>query len=224
MIALHDVHKRFRTGRGEAIWALRGVTVTFPSKRNVAVIGANGSGKSTLLRLIAGIDQPTIGQIHCEPRVSWPIGLTGGLQGMLTGRQNARFVCRVQGFDETAVEERLKFVHTFSELGEAFEQPVSSYSKGMRGRLSFALSVAFDFDVYLVDERIGAGGGTEAFKEKTQNTMKYLAKNADLIVVSHAERIVKSFCQAAVWLHQGRAHWFDSVDDAWQEHRKSLPS
>src|SRR5678815_2779763 len=142
MIALADVHKRYRTGRGEEKWALRGVTVTFPANRNVAVLGANGAGKSTLLRLMAGIDRPTRGEIRCERRVSWPIGVAAGLQPNLTGRQNTRFICRLQGYGEGEVEDRIQFVQVFAELGDAFEQPVASYSKGMRGRLNFALSVA----------------------------------------------------------------------------------
>jgi len=222
MIAVEDVHKRYWTKRGHAVWALRGISVTIPPKLSVAIIGANGAGKSTLLRLLAGIDRPTRGEIRCDRRISWPIGLVTGLQPNLTGRQNTRFIARVQGFSEQEIDEKIQFVMEFCELGEAFEKPVATYSRGMRGRFNFALSVAFEFDVYLVDENMGAGGGTDFFQEKTRNTMQYLSDHADLIVVSHAERIVKSFCQAAVWLHDGRAHWFDSVSDAWQEHKKAL--
>ncbi|HWQ39839.1 MAG TPA: ABC transporter ATP-binding protein [Burkholderiales bacterium] len=222
MIALDDVHKRYWTNRGEAVWALRGVSATFPARRNVAVIGATGAGKSTLLRLIAGIDQPTRGSIASDRRVSWPIGQTRGLQPNLTGRQNARFVCRIQGIGEERVGERVNFVHEFSELGEAFDQPVSSYSKGMRARLNFALSVAFDFDVYLVDENMGAGGGEDFFREKTRNAMKYLARRADLIIATHSERLVRSFCQSALWLCEGRGYWFDSADEAWREHARQV--
>jgi len=117
MIVLEDVHKRYRTSRGEAVWALCGVSVTFPPKRNIAVIGANGAGKSTLLRLIGGIDKPTRGDIHCARRVSWPIGLASGLQGNLTGRQNTRFISRVQGFGEKEINDKIDFVLAFCELG-----------------------------------------------------------------------------------------------------------
>ena len=218
MITMTDVHKRYWTDRGEALWALRGVSLTIPARKNVAVIGVNGSGKSTLLRLIARIDTPTRGKIHCERRVSWPIGQSGGLQGNLSGRQNTRFICRLQGFDEKGVDERVAYVHAFSELEDVFDRPVASYSKGMRGRLNFAISMAFNFDVYLVDEQMGAGGSSGTFKEKTSNAIETLASQADLIVVSHVERVVKTFCQAAVWMNEGKAHWFDSVDDAWKEH------
>jgi len=222
MIELEDVHKRYWTGRGEAVWALRGVSASFAPKRNVAVIGANGAGKSTLLRLIAGIDTPTRGAIRCGRRVSWPIGLPSGLHRDLSGRQNTRFIARVQGFPESEIEEKIDFVRGFCELGQAFDQPVGSYSKGMRGRLNFALSVAFEFEVYLVDENMGGGGGSSIFKEKSRNAMKYLAEHADLIVASHSEKVLKSHCDCALWLLEGRAQWFDSVDEAWREHEKSL--
>jgi capsular polysaccharide transport system ATP-binding protein len=222
MIELRDVHKRYWTGRGEAVWALRGVSAMLPPKRNIAVIGANGAGKSTLLRLIAGIDMPTRGEVRCTQRVSWPIGITTGLQAGLSGRQNTRFVSRVQGFTEQEIEEKIAFVLAFSELGETFDQPVGGYSKGMRGRLNFALSIAFEFDVYLVDEKMGAGGGTNIFKEKTNNAMKYLMDNANLIVASHNKKVVTSYCDSALWLHNGKAHWFDSVKEAWREHERSL--
>ena len=222
MIVVDNVHKRYWTSRGKAVWALRGVTATFPPKVNVAIVGANGAGKSTLLRLIAGIDQPTRGEVRCDRRVSWPIGFVTGLQPNLTGRQNTRFIARLQGFSEKEIDDKIGFVIEFCELGGMFEQPVATYSGGMRGRFNFALSVAFEFDVYLVDEAMGAGGATQVFREKTNNTMKYLADHADLIVVSHNESIAKSYCQAAVWLHDGKAHWFDSVTDAWKEHKKTL--
>jgi len=219
-IELRDVHKRYFTKRGDMHWALRGVSLTLPPKRNVAVIGRSGAGKSTLLRLIGGIDRPTLGEVRCERRVSWPIAQAAGLQQNLTGRQNTRFVSRVQGYSEEEIEERIAFVHEFSELGDVFDKPVSSYSRGMRSRLNFSLSAAFDFDVYLVDEGMGGGGAGAEFKSKSRDVMRYLAEHADLIVVSHTERVVRNFCQAAVWLHEGKAHWFDSVDEAWKQHTK----
>lgn len=222
MIAFADVHKRYWTTRGEAHWALRGVTFTLPPKVNLAVLGGPGSGKSTLLRLVGGIDRPTLGEVRCERRVSWPIGSTGGLQNTLTGRQNARFICRVQGCDEAQVDERIGFVERFSELGDAFTLPVSTYTKRMRARLSFALSVAFDFDVYLVDERLGAG--SEAVGERVGDAMRYLASRGDLIVASQGERLVRSLCQAAVCLHEGRAYWFDSIKEAFREYSKMVPA
>jgi len=216
MIGLSDVHKRYWTRHGEPHWVLRGVSLTFPSDRNVGVIGVNGAGKSTLLRLIAGIDMPTRGEIRVESRVSWPIGLTRGLQQTLTGRQNARFICRIHGFEDD-LQDRLEFVQSFSELGAAFDEPVRTYSTGMRARLNFSLSLAFDFDMYLVDEVMAVGD--TAFKTKSREAMRSLASRASMIIVSHSEVLIKSFCDSAVLLHEGRAHWFDSVKDAVREYK-----
>lgn len=218
MITVTDVHKRYWKRKGEPHWVLRGVSVTFPSDRNVGVIGVNGAGKSTLLRLIGGIDMPTRGEIRVESRVSWPIGLTKGLQGTLTGRQNARFICRIHGFEEE-LEDRIEFVRSFSELGESFDEPIRTYSTGMRSRLNFSLSLAFQFDTYLVDEVMGAGDA--AFTAKSSKAMKDLASSASMIIVSHSEELIKSFCDSAVWLHEGKAYWFDSVKDALNEYRSA---
>jgi capsular polysaccharide transport system ATP-binding protein len=218
MITVTDVHKRYWKRRGEPHWVLRGVSVTFPADRNVGVIGVNGAGKSTLLRLIAGTDMPTRGEIRVDSRVSWPIGLTGGLQPALTGRQNARFICRIHGFEEE-LQDRIGFVKFFSELGDAFDEPVRTYSTGMRARLNFSLSLAFEFDMYLVDEVMAAGDA--AFKEKSSNAMKDLASRASMIIVSHSEDIIKSFCDSVVWLHEGKAYWFDTVMHGLKEYKRA---
>jgi len=219
MITLRDVHKRYRTAHGSH-WVLRGLTLVFPPDKNVAIIGVNGAGKSTLIRLIAGVDTPTRGEIRRDARVSWPIGLTGGLLDTFTGRQNARFVCRIHGFDDD-VEGRVAYVRDFSELGEAFDDPVSTYSAGMRTRLSFSLSLAFEFDMYLVDEVIAVGD--TAFVKKSRKAFVQLTQRAGMVMATHSEPLVKTFCDAAVWLRQGEAHWFDSVSEALAEYNKSLP-
>ncbi len=218
MIEIADVHKRYRTANGSK-WVLRGVSLNITRHSRVALIGANGAGKSTLLRLVGGIDQPNGGKIVRSCRVSWPLGLTGGFQGSLSGRQNTKFVCRIHGIRD-ALNEKLEFVREFSELNDAFDDPVKTYSSGMRSRLAFALSLAFDFDTYLVDELTSVGD--EAFKRKSQKAFEDLAGRAGLVMVSHSESTLKNFCQAAVWLHQGRAHWFDSVEEALREYRGSI--
>ena len=220
MITLTDVHKRYQTAHG-GHWVLRGLTLNFPHDRNVAIIGVNGAGKSTLIRLIGGVDTPTRGEIKRESRVSWPIGLTGGLLDPLTGRQNARFVCRIHGFGENLTD-KIRFVEDFSELGKAFDDPVWTYSTGMRARLSFSLSLAFEFDIYLVDEVISVGDA--AFRVKSRKAFDELAKRAGMVVASHDESIIKNFCHAAIWLHEGQAHWFDSAAEALAEYKKSLPA
>jgi capsular polysaccharide transport system ATP-binding protein len=219
MIELSDIHKRYWTSHGEPHWVLRGISLKFSPERNVGIIGVNGAGKSTLLRIIGGLDMPTRGEVRSTMRVSWPIGFGGGLQPKLTGRQNARFVCRVHGFADE-LEDRLKFVREFSDLGAAFDEPIWTYSSGMRGRLNFSLSLAFDFDMYLVDEVMAVGDA--AFKVKAQKAIAALAKRAGLIIVAHSETTIRSFCQSAVWLRDGKAHWYDSVNKALREYNQSV--
>ncbi len=217
MISLRDVHKRYWTQRGDPHWVLRGITLDFPQDRNTGVIGVNGAGKSTLLQLIAGTDMPTRGEVRADGRISWPIGLTNGLQRTMTGRQNSKFICRIHGLEDD-MESRLDFVKDFSELGDAFDEPIKNYSSGMRARLSFSLSLAFDFDMYLVDEVMSVGDA--AFQAKSKKAIQALAARAGMIIVSHVESAIKSFCNAAILLHEGHAYSFSSVEDAIKEYRK----
>jgi capsular polysaccharide transport system ATP-binding protein len=219
MIIVNDVHKRYRSDRGPGKWVLRGVNFTIPPKVSVGLVGRNGAGKSTLLRLIGGVDQPNKGTIERHCRVSWPMGFGGGLQGSLTGLQNAKFVCRIHGHEDQMVE-RIAFVQDFAELGDSFFEPIKTYSSGMKSRLQFALSLAFDFDVYISDEVTATGDA--AFKDKAANAFQKLAHHASLIMVSHGEGTLRQFCTAGIWLDNGTAHWFDDINDALIAYKESL--
>ena len=219
MIVVNDIHKRYKTEHGVGRWVLQCVSLNIPRKLNVGLIGANGAGKSTLLRLIGGVDHPSKGWIQRRCRVSWPMG-EGGLEGTLSGRQNAKFVCRVHGH-QADLADRLAFVEDFSELREAFDEPVSTYSTGMRSRLQFALSLAFEFDVYISDE-VTAAGDT-AFRKKTATAFKEMADRAGLIMVAHDEGTLKEFCQSGIWIHAGKAYWFDAIDDALKAYKEAIP-
>jgi capsular polysaccharide transport system ATP-binding protein len=203
MIIVENVHKRYHTEHGPGKWVLKGVTLTIPTKVNVGLIGRNGAGKSTLLNLISDTDQPDRGRIERRCRVSWPLGHGRGMQGILTGRQNAKFVCRVHGH-ESDMADRLQAIQDFAELGEAFDEPTNTYSSGMKSRLQFALSLAFDFDIYIADEIISAGDSV--FQKKTRVAFKERADHAGLI-----------------WLRDGEAVWFDNIDDALKAYTDSLP-
>lgn len=217
MIIVDDVYKRYQTNHGHSKWILQGASFVIPPKTNVGLVGGNGAGKSTLLRLIGGVDQPTRGRVERRCRVSWPMGIASGLQGSLTGRQNAKFICRIQGHEEH-IAERLAFIQEFAEIGEAFDEPTSTYSSGMGARLRFAISLAFDFDVYISDELTAVGDA--AFKKKAKEAFEQLVGRAGLIMVSHGESTLKQFCQAGVWLHEGRATWFDEIDEALEAYRE----
>lgn len=221
MIKLHQLSKRYRSDRGFSHWVLNDVNLTIPTKTNVGLIGRNGAGKSTLLRLIAGADYPTRGEVIRQCRVSWPLGFGGGLHGSMTGRQNCRFVCRINGLTEAEIPERLVFVQAFAELGDAFDWPINTYSTGMGARLKFALSLVFDYDVYLSDELTAVGDAV--FKTKSQQAFKDLMGRAGLIMVAHQEKTLKDHCTAGIFIHEGQAHWFDAIDDAFNAYRETMP-
>lgn len=182
MIVLENLTKSYVTPKIGRHYVFRDLNAEMPSGTSIALLGENGAGKSTLLRIIGGIDFADSGDVKTEGRISWPVGLTGGFQGSLTGRQNVRFVCRLNSTSDQ-VEEKIKFVQDFAELGKYFDMPVKSYSSGMKSRLSFGLSMAFDFDYYLLDE-VGAVGDAR-FKAKSEALLKDLHNKASVIMVSH---------------------------------------
>lgn len=220
MIVIEDVYKRYKTEHGMGKWVLQGINITIPPHLNVGLIGANGAGKSTLLRIIGGGDFPTKGMVTRHCRVSWPIG-GGGLEKTLTGRQNAKFVCRVHGYQD-CLADRLAFIQDFAELGDAFDEPIRTYSSGMKSRLQFALSLAFDFDIYISDEVTAAGDAS--FRKKAAAAFKSLANRAGLIMVAHGEGTLRDFCQAGIWITDGKAIWFDKIDDALNAYKDSFSS
>ena len=220
MIVVDEVYKRYLTDHGPGKWVLKGVNLIIPGGVSVGLIGSNGAGKSTLLRLIGGVDQPTRGTVVRHSRVSWPMGLGAGLQGSLTGRQNAKFVCRIHGQNDiNDIHDRLAFILDFAELGDEFDEPVKNYSSGMRSRLQFGMSLAFDFDVYISDEVTSTGDA--AFRKKASDAFKKIADRASIIMVSHGEGVLKQFCTSGVWLHNGLAYWFDDIDDALKAYKDS---
>ena len=158
------------------------------------------------------MDKPEKGEVIRHSRVSWPVGLSGGMQGNMTGRQNVKFVARVQGSGPEEVKRVIQFVEDFAEIGEAFDEPVRTYSSGMRSRVSFGLSLSFDFDIYISDEATAVGD--RAFKAKAKSLFESKVGEASLIMVSHSEGILKDLCQAGLYLKKGEAFWYDDINHA----------
>lgn len=188
---------------------LRGLTIDLPRNRNVAIVGRNGAGKSTLLRMISGILRPDTGTIEREGQVSWPLGFAGGFHPALTGRQNARFVARVYGAD---TEDMVAFVEDFAELGAFLDMPFQTYSTGMRARLAFGVSMAADFDWYLVDEITAVGD--KVFREKCKRAFEDKLTNAQMLMVSHSDATLREYCDAGLMLNDGHAWYFDDLEEA----------
>lgn len=217
MIRINGLCKRYHNHHGSD-WVLKDINLEIPTGVSVGLVGRNGAGKSTLLRLIAGMDAPDRGEIIRDCRVSWPIGLAGGFQGSMTGRQNVKFVARIHGSGQE-IHQVIAFVEDFAEIGKAFDEPVNTYSSGMRSRLAFGLSLAFNFDVYLSDEATSVGD--RAFKAKATKAFRDRVGQAGLIIVSHSEGILRDLCQAGIYLNEGRALWFDDINIAISAYHKS---
>ncbi|TKD61466.1 ABC transporter ATP-binding protein [Cobetia marina] len=218
MIEIKGLYKRYHNHHSNE-WVLKNINITIPTGVSVGLIGANGAGKSTLLRLIAGIDAPDKGEVVRHSRVSWPVGLTGGMQGSLTGRQNVKFVARVQGRDKN-IEEIISFVENFAEIGSAFDEPVKTYSSGMKSRISFGLSLAFDFDVFISDEATAVGD--REFKIKAKTLFKEKVNNNSLIIVSHSESILKELCKSGIYINNNCATWYDDIHKAIKDYHMDI--
>jgi len=208
MIKLQDVSKRYSTSKGVKT-VLDSIDFTFVPGCNMGVLGRNGAGKSTLLRLLGGAELPTSGTVIRESSVSWPIGFGGGFHGRLTGKENLRFICRIYDAD---IPEVTAFVEEFSELGEYMDMPVNTYSSGMKAKLAFGLSMAIDFDFYLIDEITAVGD--YKFQQKSNEEFARRKNRSTLIIVSHNTTTIRTHCDAAAVLDRGHLVKFDDVDSA----------
>lgn len=210
MIYLDGLTKSYMTTKGRH-YLFKEMTVNIPSGKNIALIGKNGAGKSSLLRILGGIDYPDSGRVITDERISWPVGLSGGFQGSLTGRQNVLFVCRLYA-KKSEIDQKIDFVQSFADIGKYFDMPIKSYSSGMRSRLTFGLSMAFDFDYYLLDE-VTSVGDTQ-FRKKCELIMNEKRKAANFIMVSHSLDSLPKQCDVGVVLIEGQATYYDDIAEA----------
>lgn len=208
MIALRNVRKAYKTKGGERV-VLDNVTREFPPGTNVGILGRNGAGKSTLLRVIGGSEMPDTGRVERNARLSWPIGFSGGFNTKISGRDNMRFICRLYNEDYHKV---CDFVEDFAELGEYLDMPIHTYSSGMRAKLAFGISMAFDFEYYLIDEVTAVGDAV--FKKKSGDFFAAKRETATLLVVSHSMATIKSLCDIMLVLYKGRLLEFDTNEKA----------
>ncbi|EFN4440608.1 MULTISPECIES: ABC transporter ATP-binding protein [Enterobacteriaceae] len=211
MIRIEKITKSYRTPKGRH-YVFKEMSVEIPSGKSVALIGRNGAGKSTLLRMIGGIDRPDSGQIITNSTISWPVGLAGGFQGSLTGRENVKFVARLYAKKEE-LSEKVAFVENFAELGKYFDMPIKTYSSGMRSRLGFGLSMAFKFDYYLVDEVTAVGDAR--FKRKCAELFNEKHRQSSFLMVSHSLNSLKQYCDAALLFRpNNQVSFHNSIDEA----------
>lgn len=202
MIEASNIVKVYPSAQG-ARRVLDGVSFSVAKGEKLAVLGRNGAGKSTLVRILAGIEHPTSGRVVRSMSMSWPLGLAGGFSGSMTGYDCARFVSRVYGRDWSHV---CGYLEEFSELSHYLAMPIKTYSSGMRARLAFGISLAVDFDCYLVDEIIAVGD--KRFQKKSFNELFGRRRGNAMIIVSHNFELIQEFCSAVVVLKDGRARVF----------------
>ncbi|WP_374589704.1 ABC transporter ATP-binding protein [Novosphingobium sp.] len=208
MIACENLRKSYRVGHGRRE-ILKGISFAVDRGERIALLGRNGAGKSTLIKLIGGVEMPTSGRVVRQMSNSWPIGFNGGFQGSLTGYDNARFIARIYG---TSYDQIRDFVEDFTELGRSLSMPVKTYSSGMRARLAFALSLAIDFDCYLIDEVILVGD--QNFQRKCHVELFEKRGDRAMIIASHDMHTIRETCNRALLLHDGKATMFDDVGAA----------
>ena len=216
MIRLIDVCKDYPTKSGPRR-VLDNVNFTVNPGDRVGILGHNGAGKSTLIRLIGGAEPPTSGRIERSMSVSWPLAFSGGFHGALTGADNVRFICRIYGVD---YEPRVKFVDEFSDLGVYMNEPVATYSSGMRARLAFAISMTIDFDCYLIDEVMAVGD--ERFRARCKVELFEKRKDKALLIVSHSHRYLRGVCDRFLLFSAGAIEEYDDFDDVYFRYKQML--
>ena len=210
MFELRNVTKSYLTPKGRR-YIFRNLSLSIPPGKNIGLIGRNGAGKSTLMRLLGGADVPDSGTIVTDRSISWPVGLTGGFQGSMSGRDNIKFVCRVYGAEGEAMREKIRYVQEFAEIGSWLDEPIKTYSSGMRSRVAFGLSMVFDFDYYLIDEVMSVGDAQ--FKRKCARVFREKLKKSNVVLVSHSMPEIKKLCDIVLLVKDGEIQIFDDVTE-----------
>ncbi|MGE5625976.1 MAG: ABC transporter ATP-binding protein [Bacillota bacterium] len=206
IIELRNVGVRYRRKAGfmrsSTFWALHDVSFDLRHGETLGVIGRNGAGKSTLLRLLAGILAPDTGEVLRKTERVSLLALQAGFIPALTGRQNAILSGILLGLTRREVEERMDEMVRFAELEQFIDEPVRTYSSGMRARLGFTVAFQADPDVLLVDEILGTGDAS--FREKSSAAMRTkIASDKTVVIVTHYPETVLDLCDRIAWVHQG---------------------
>lgn len=217
MIELINISKTYQTRTGHHT-VLDQVGLTIHAGEKIGILGRNGAGKSTLVRILSGAERPTHGIIRRSMSLSWPLAFGGAFQGSLTGLDNLKFICRVYGVD---YREKIQYVEDFTELGKYFREPVKTYSSGMRSRLAFAISMAVEFDCFLIDEIISVGDAR--FHAKCQVELFEKRKDRAFVMVSHETHNIRDHCSRIGVLMSGKMHVFDNIDAGYQFYQEMNP-
>jgi capsular polysaccharide transport system ATP-binding protein len=208
MIRCVNIVKDYHTTRGVRR-VLNGINLEVSRGQKLGILGQNGAGKSTLIRIIGGVEHATAGRIERTMSVSWPLAFSGAFQGSMSGLDNLKFISRIYGLDYAPTR---KFVDDFAELGAQLVEPVKTYSSGMRARLAFALSIAIEFECYLIDEV--AMVGDARFYQRCEDELYSKRGDRALIIVSHDMHFIEKVCDSAAVIHNGGITICDTVTEA----------
>lgn len=208
MIEAIDLVKEYQTHAGPRR-VLDRINFSVGRGEKMALLGRNGAGKSTLIKLIGGVEEPTLGSVRRTMTLSWPLGFEGGFHPHLTGYDNVKFISRIYNQPLDAI---LAFTEDFAELGKQMHMPLETYSTGMRARLAFGLSLAIQFDCYLIDEVILAGD--QRFHKKCREALFEERGGRAMIMATHGMEFVREYCTHALVLKSGRGKTFNDIDTA----------
>ncbi|MEM1351379.1 MAG: ATP-binding cassette domain-containing protein [Pseudomonadota bacterium] len=209
MLAFENVTKSFWTGTQDKV-ILDCVSFRVELGNSLGILAQNGSGKTTLINMMAGLEKPDEGKIRRDCKISFPLGFMGGVVSKISAVENARYIARLYGLDPDYVE---SFCRWLCNLDEYFEQPVGTYSAGMRSRFCFALMLALDFDIYLIDEGMPATMDVE-FNRKAGEILQERLRTTTIVIVSHQAKVIEKFARSAAVLSGGKLHMFETLEEA----------
>ena len=209
MLEFDNVSKSFWTGTQRKV-ILDRVSFRVDLGHSLGVLAPNGTGKTTLINMMAGLEKPDEGEIRRECNISFPLGFMGGVISKISAMENARYIARLYGLDPDYVE---SFCRWLCNLGEYFDQPLGTYSQGMKARFTFALMLALDFDIYLIDEGMPSSTDVD-FNRKAGEILQERLRTTTIIIVSHQPRVLEKFARSAAVLLNGQLHMFDTLEEA----------
>ena len=209
MLEFVNVSKSFWTGKQRKV-ILDRASFRVNLGESLGILAPNGTGKTTVINMMAGLEKPDEGEIHRHCRISFPLGFMGGLVPRHTGRENARYIAQLYSLDPDYVE---AFSRYLCGIDEYFDMPVGTYSQGMRARFSFAMLLALDFDIYLIDE--GMPQSTDVgFNRRAGEVLRERLQSATVVIVSHQAEVLAKFVHKAAVLQDGQLYIFDTLEEA----------
>ena len=211
MLEFDMVSKSFWTGTQRKV-ILDRASFRVDLGESLGILAPNGTGKTTMIKMMAGLEKPDEGEIRRNCRVSFPLGFMGGVVSKISARENARFIARLYGLDPDYVE---SFCRWLCGLEEYFDQPVGTYSSGMRARFTFSLMLALDFDIYLIDEGMPSSTDVD-FNRRAGDVLAERLRTTTIVIISHQAEILQKFARKAAVLMDGRLHMFDTLEEAKQ--------